>query len=545
MRLRGGRPTLRASIITTGIEAMKPNKIRPGCRLALAVAILFVGAASADEGSATPAVSAPPPGRHGFPFMSTSTDLAASHYVEQEFLFSGTAQAFINTGELGADGRWDAVPNPGITAAYTSRMLVRRPADPARFNGTVIVEWLNVTAGWDMGFDWAWAREELIDAGYAWVGVTAQHIGALALQDWEEGPGDRYASIFHPGDGFSYDIYSQAGRAIRHPRSGGPKPLGELTGRIKAVVADGESQSSYLLFTYYNAIHPSARVYDGFLLHGTGFGYPLSWGLADAWGNPIPDGVPATDWVDVAYPAGLRTDSKTPVMVVQAESDLSDFISGGGRGLHQQPDSKSLRIWEIAGTAHFDDLVMTRSQLDIDKTLPGMPPLGCNAPPVNPGRTQAYALRAAISALNRWVRFGMAPLAAPRLDVNVPDDDFVTFNIDPATGIVKGGLRLPEIAVPVATSSGIRADNAMDPPDSCFYQFGTYDPWNRDGDSWDGQAGLDVSPTPEPDLQVLYPSHADYVREVAAAALKSTLRGHLRPRDALEVVRDAVKSGTP
>ena len=120
MRLRGGRPTLRASIITTGIEAMKPNKIRPGCRLALAVAILFVGAASADEGSATPAVSAPPPGRHGFPFMSTSTDLAASHYVEQEFRVSGTAQAFINTGELGADGRWDAVPNPGITAAYTT-----------------------------------------------------------------------------------------------------------------------------------------------------------------------------------------------------------------------------------------------------------------------------------------------------------------------------------------------------------------------------------------------------------------------------------------
>ena len=35
------------------------------------------------------------------------------------------------------------------TADYTTRMLVRRPADPKKFNGTVIVEWNNVTAQHD------------------------------------------------------------------------------------------------------------------------------------------------------------------------------------------------------------------------------------------------------------------------------------------------------------------------------------------------------------------------------------------------------------
>ena len=37
---------------------------------------------------------------------------------------------------LSADGKWTAVPRDG--AAYTTRLLVRRPATRARFNGTVV-----------------------------------------------------------------------------------------------------------------------------------------------------------------------------------------------------------------------------------------------------------------------------------------------------------------------------------------------------------------------------------------------------------------------
>ena len=33
---------------------------------------------------------------------------------------------------------------------YRTRMIVRRPADPADFNGTVVVEWQNVKAQFDL-----------------------------------------------------------------------------------------------------------------------------------------------------------------------------------------------------------------------------------------------------------------------------------------------------------------------------------------------------------------------------------------------------------
>ena len=62
-------------------------------------------------------------------------------------------------------------------------MIVRRPQDPARFSGTVVVEWLNVTIGRDGDPSWGYAAEEIIREGHAWVGVSAQQTGVRALAD--------------------------------------------------------------------------------------------------------------------------------------------------------------------------------------------------------------------------------------------------------------------------------------------------------------------------------------------------------------------------
>ena len=73
-----------------------------------------------------------------------------------------------------SDGKWTVTPT--TTAAYKTRILVRRPSNPAHFNGTVIVEWMNVSAG-ESAPDWDFLNPMLMRDGYAYVGVSAQALG--------------------------------------------------------------------------------------------------------------------------------------------------------------------------------------------------------------------------------------------------------------------------------------------------------------------------------------------------------------------------------
>ena len=514
-------------------------------RFAVIACAAFFVAFSATAAVSTPAIQVSPAGTHGFPFQSSALKLAKFGFVEEEFLISGTAQAYVNDGSLGADGKWRAKPNPGVTAAYTTRLLVRRPAIPSRFNGTVVVEWLNVSGGFDTAPDWALISDELLRRGYAWVGVTAQFVGVLALQQWETGPADRYATVFHPGDSFSYDIYSQAAAAVRAP--GSVKPLGPLTSRIRQVLADGESQSAGRMITYYNAIQPLAKIYDGFLIHSNGAGAALSQSFAGlipfpTQNIPPPNGVPATPDIAVPPTSFLRTDLDAPVMFVNTESDVGDLL-GGGRSVHQQPDSRHFRMWEIAGTSHADQNLIASASADSAKS--GLQQnVDCGNPPINDGPDN-YAMRAAVHALRVWAGFGVAPAVGPRFSLTIPAPPApVVINRDPATGLVMGGIRLPQIAVPTATETGDRPVGALSANPFCFL-FGASDPWNGDTDPWDGQTGFDPSPTPEPVLGVLYPTHADYVRKVFNATLDSLFHGFLRPADAVKTIVQAERAQVP
>lgn len=176
-------------------------------------------AAAATAAAAGPTVTVPPAGSHGFPFLAAAEDLGSYGYTESEYFFSGTATSYAKSGLWTSDGRWNV--RASGTAAYKSRLLVRRPADPAKFNGTVVVEWLNVSGQIDLSPDYWFERDELLRQGYAWVGVSAQAVGVnggageiKGLKGWDPA---RYGSLVHPGDAFAYDIFSQAGRALRAP----------------------------------------------------------------------------------------------------------------------------------------------------------------------------------------------------------------------------------------------------------------------------------------------------------------------------------------
>ena len=104
------------------------------------------------------------------------------------------------------------------THPFKTRIVVRRPTSAARFNGTVIVEWTNVSEGFDNEVDWFHSGEHLVRAGYAWVGVSAQNVGVSTLK---QRSANRYSSLDVTdggtvmGDALSYDIFSAAGQAVR------------------------------------------------------------------------------------------------------------------------------------------------------------------------------------------------------------------------------------------------------------------------------------------------------------------------------------------
>ena len=275
-----------------------------------------------------------------------SFDLAALGYLEEEYFLSGQAQAYEIDGARGSDGRWSV--SPAGSARYTTRLVVRRPLDTGRFNGTVAVEWLNVSAGTDAEPDWACTHRHLIREGFAWVGVSAQKAGidGGGIADGPHlksvDPG-RYKVLSHPGDAFSYDIFSQVGRVLRDSR--GRRPLGSLS--PARLIAMGESQSAAFLVTYVNAVDPVARGYDGYLIHGRG----ASGANLDGFRLP-----PAR----TRTPERIRDDIRVPVLTLQSETDVASM----GGGLARGPDGERFRLWEVAGAAHADTYLIKGAALD-------------------------------------------------------------------------------------------------------------------------------------------------------------------------------------
>jgi hypothetical protein len=373
----------------------------------------------------------------GFTLASNPTiDFAAQGYEQVEYLLSGTATAYSPTGQLSPDGDWTV--EPSSEAPYTTRVVVTRPVDPDDFNGTAVVEWLNVSGGVDASPDLTLAHVELLRRGYVHVAVSAQQTGLDATKNADPA---RYASLSHPGDSYSYDMYSQAGQAVRFDADtllDGLEP--------ERVLAIGESQSAFRLLTYINAVHPLVDVFDGFLVHSRfGAGAALSQA-------PLPQ-------VDAPTPTTLREDVDVPVLVFQTETDAAALQA-------RQPDSDVYRLWEVAGTAHFDMYGLATGASDAGDVegatawfdamrAPSTNPvsvLTCSLP-VNAG-PQTYVLRAALAALDEWVRTGTPPPSAPRLEATNTDPNSPEYAVD-SHGIAKGGIRTPAVDAPVARITGL------------------------------------------------------------------------------------------
>ena len=347
------------------------------------------------------------------PDVMRDYELATLGYEETEFSVEGIATSFVQQGERGEDGRWNVVT--GTEAPFRTRIVVRRPLELERFSGTVVVEWHNVSAGIDAAPDWGFFHRHLAAQGHAWVGVSAQKVGI-------DGGGfvesihlkllapERYRELEHPGDAWSFDIFTQVGALLRER---GENPLGELV--PSSIIAAGESQSAAFLVTYINAIDPHAQVFNAFFVHGRpGVGASIN---GDFVPSALNQGVERTRRAISANGERIRQDVRVPVLVLQSETDVILL----GSGLAEQPDSENIRIWEIAGVAHADSYTVSAGRHDDGTLSPErlaellLPTtnlmIGNTDTPINSGPQQHYVSQAEIGAsgaLGDWWRAAAA-----------------------------------------------------------------------------------------------------------------------------------------
>ncbi|MGW4115224.1 alpha/beta hydrolase domain-containing protein [Actinosynnema sp. NPDC004786] len=327
-----------------------------------------------------------------YPFFATTYDLAAAGYVEQEFHLSGTADGFAPDGTRVATG----VP-------YTTRVIVRRPASARHFSGTTLVEWQNVTAGYDL--DALWHAESVVRAGHAWVGVSAQRVGVDRLRAWSPA---RYGGLDVTGGGrftadeLSYDVFTQAGRAV----SSGAVTGGLRTGTLLAI---GASQSAARMTVLYDRVLPHQQpVFDGY-----GF---------------------------IVGTAPSRVGAE-PVFQVLSETDV--------RTAQRPADTDRFRRWEVAGAAHSGyEGQAYRAPLS-ERDLGGAPQYDCDRPPFS-RVPMHHVTAAAYDHLRRWVERGTPPPTARPLEFEA---DGVTRKRD-ALGLALGGIRLSQVAAPRALNTG-------------------------------------------------------------------------------------------
>jgi hypothetical protein len=381
--------------------------------------------------SRTAVVSGPVEGGKGYIFGSPIEDLSECGFVMEEYFLEGTAVSYAP-----AKGR-----EPADEASYKTRAYVVRPADPAKFNGALLVNWQNVTIGADFGMP----DVEQLEQGYAWIGITAQRVAlegqpsltedmpaTIGLCEWDP---ERYGSLHHPGDAFSYDIFSQGARALRQGSAAGVDMLGGLAPRL--LIATGGSQSAMRLGSYLNIAHQKDRVFDGFLL-------TVHWGLCP----PAPDmslveSFELTPEFKFKGSSQIRVDGGVPILVVNSESETM-MVS-----MVRQPDSDTFRFWEMAGTAHGggESAEAMTAVLLRDGIGQGLPVVEARNTIV-----WDYVARAGLERLIEWIDTKSPPASIP--PITLEDGAIARDEI----GNALGGVRLPDVEAPLAVHTGMKSE---------------------------------------------------------------------------------------
>ena len=417
-----------------------------GGALAMFCAVGAVAASSA--AAALPTVTEIPPtsGEHGYPYDAVpppsgisgapklnSVTLAEDGYTEQEFKMAGTTNVYRENGIWGSNGDW-GISVSQSNVPYTTRLLVRYPS-AAKFNGTVVFEWTNVTTGGDQDPVWSEMGEEAVRQGYAWVGVTAQKAGMEDLVRWDP---TRYAGLGDSNDGQSYSIFTQAAEAVKADSA---TLLGGLT--PKKLIGTGDSQSAFRVDTYVNAFQPVTDAFNGFIAIGRA-----------VTAAPLGNGLIATS----PFPADIRTNNTAPFIQLNTQGDIVELDAAAAR----QADNTDERTWELPGASHIDAHEAAYELETIARENPTVPVPQCifgtpieDTGTVLDGVNQTnnmplfYVEEGALMDMQKWLVNGTPAPKEPSQISTTPVFfglyDLVNSN---KYGVGNGGIRMPDTEVP-------------------------------------------------------------------------------------------------
>ena len=449
------------------------RRVGSGVLLVLFVLVCATTPAAAQGAVPVPTVTGPiAVTAQSYPSMSASriqdvVDLPKAGYVEEEFFVTGRANVY----DWGADS---TLTVKTAAAPYTTRILVRRPADPRRFSGNVIVELPNMVRRFDWSMTWALSHDYFLEHGDVWVGLSHAPVGVEALKMFNA---TRYAplSMANPTptvacpaappaaagrqggtapvpapvpapapspveEGLKWDIISQVGALLRAPSS---VLSGFTVQRVYLTSHVGE------LPTYIAAIHPQARLADGRPVYD---GYVVYRNVTLVRINQCAAAPAATD------PRTILRNVSVPVMrIIPGETDVLNTFAR--RREDSDAPGDRYRHYELAGAPHVDREMFRRFPSREEQTAVGTPPYLSFWPFLNVCDVegdlleipiQIYAGDAAFANMDRWVKDGAAPPRALRISIENGGTPQARVVKD-QHGNALGGVRSPYLDVPNAT----------------------------------------------------------------------------------------------
>ena len=419
-----------------------------------------------------------------YPFSSVDFDLKPYGFVEEEFTFEGQASSYGLVMSGGVGNMTAVAGDAAVVSAgnpYRTRLYVIRPSDPAKFNGTVIYDWLNATSGYDINLGWFHMKELILRKGYAYVGATVQKnpvTGPLGLVQWNP---NRYGTLDvtnggkFTGEDLGWDIFAQGAKAVRAV----PAVLGNLP--VQKVIAMGGSQSGGRLGMYMNSVsQPHGNIFDGAIL---------------LYGGPQ-----------------MRRDLPVPILKILTETEIEGMANETRVAV---ADTAKLKTWSIAGSAHADYAGFV-PRLAIYLRDMAVNYGGASETCATPSRnrlTGRYIYNAALVRMEEYLNKG-TPLptspAVPFTSASTPERPVTQRDAD---GLILGGIRTPDIDAATGVNTGILCGLP-----------GSFMPFTK--------AKLDS----------LYATHDAYVAKVTASANKAVADGFMLAEDAQEAIDTAKAS---